>query len=159
MRSYLAMFSVLAAMMFASPVALAQSAPSAPVAPSEVIGKVSVDVMFIHATNADNRVDAALTNVVQHFRHLPFTGFHFLSSELSSLAIGQSRSIMAPGGRRLQLDALSANSAEAKLRFQMFRADQKILDLTFSVHRNKAFIVGGPSYEDGKLVFVVNVKY
>lgn len=158
MRPFLAVLAMLASLATAPSVAQAQPAP-APVAPTEAIGKVSVDVMFIHATNADNRVDAQLTNVVQHFRHLPFTGFHFLSSELSGLAIGQSRSITAPGGRRLQLDALSANSAEAKLRFQMFRADQKVLDLTFSVHRNKAFIVGGPSYEDGKLVFVVNVKY
>ena len=34
-----------------------------------------------------------------------------------------------------------------------------LMDTTVSIHRNRAFMIAGPSYEDGKLILPLTVRY
>lgn len=115
--------------------------------------------MVIYAHNEDRKVDPALRDVMQQLRNFRFTGYELVEQHPSQLSPGQSTSFALPGGRRIRLELLSRDESQAKVRIRMFRSDEKILDTTVSIHRNRSFMIGGPSYRKGKLILPVTVRY
>jgi len=156
---------LLVSLMVLSPLALGQAAPSPllqrqPIQLAQsVSGKVNIEVMVVHATNAHNRVDPSLQSVMQHLRFLNFKGFKLLSTESSGLGPGQEHTYSIAGGRRLKIKLLERDGKRAKIRIEMYTAKNKILDTTVSIHRNKSFMVAGPKHEDGVLVLPLTARY
>ena len=128
-------------------------------ASAPVSGRVSVEVMVVQATNKHQRVDAELRTVMQSLRHLRFTGFSVLSTNKVSVGDRGDASINVAGGRRLKVNLIEVDEKQAKLRFQLFKGDKKVMDTTVSIRRNRTFIVAGPKHEDGVLILPLTVRY
>lgn len=124
-----------------------------------VSGKVNIEVMVVHASNAHNRVDPALQPVMQHLRFTNFKGFKMLSKEDSGIGPSQDHVYSVAGGRRLKIRLIERDAKRAKIRIEMFNAKNKILDTTVSIHRNKSFMVAGPKHEGGVLVLPLTARY
>lgn len=139
-----------------------QAAPlqqSAPSREAPVSGKVSVEMMVIYAHNEDNRVDPALRGVMQQLKNFRFSGYKLLENHPTQLAVGQETSFALPGGRKIKMELLDRDDQQARIRIRMFSGSDKVLDTTVSIHRNRSFMIGGPSYEAGKLILPVSVRY
>ena len=124
-----------------------------------VSGKVDIEVMVVHASNAHNRVDPSLQPVMQHLRFTNFKGFKMLSKEAKGINPSQDHTYSVAGGRRLKIKLLERDAKRAKIRIEMFNAKNKILDTTVSIHRNKSFMVAGPKHEGGVLVLPLTARY
>ena len=124
-----------------------------------VSGKVSIEVMVVHASNSHNQVDPSLQPVMQHLRFLNFKGFQMLSKESHGVALGQDHTYNVAGGRRVKIRLKERDAKRAKIRIEMYNAKNKILDTTVSIHRNKSFMVAGPKHEGGVLVLPLTARY
>ena len=131
--------------------------PAEPV--SEQVGKVDVDLMVVYAHNEDNRVDAELTPVMQNLRFLRFSGFTLQDRFSDALGVNQEATWSIVGGRKMKVKLLSRDDKQAKVRVRMFKGEEKVLDTTVSIHRDKSFMLGGPKHEEGALVFALSVAY
>lgn len=140
--------------------AVAQPAPPRKSAPAaRATQSVTVELLVVHATNAHSNVDASLKPVERHFKFLNYTGFSRLDRHSESLAIGDQTSVSVVGGREMKITLIDVNDTAAKLRVQLFKNTSKLLDTTVSIHRNRAFIVGGPQHDGGVLVFPLTAAY
>lgn len=122
-------------------------------------GKVRVEMTVIYAHNEDNRVDPELRDVMRQLKNFRFTGYRMLERHPTSLSVGQSTSFSVPGGRRIRMDLLDRTDSQARVRIRMLNGNEKVLDTTVSIHRDRSFMIGGPSYEKGKLILPVTVNY
>lgn len=125
----------------------------------EGAAKVSVDLMVIYAHKQDNKVDPALRDVMPQLRSLPYTGYKLIGSQGSQLGVGQESLVPIPGGKKIKVNLIDRNDTQAKVRIRMLNGDRVSLDTTVSIHRDKAFIIAGPAYEQGKLILPVSVEY
>jgi hypothetical protein len=155
---------VLAAFAFAAPPAWAQTRPPPrpPVgtpAPAPIAGKVNIEVMVVHASNAYDRVDPALQPVLQHLRFVSFKGFKLLSKDDADVAVGAETTFPVVGGRRVQVDVVDRDAVNAKIRIRMYNDKKLLLDTTVSIHRDKSFMVAGPEHEGGMLVLPITARY
>jgi hypothetical protein len=159
--TFLALMALAAS--WASP-ALAQTrppprpVPAAP-APVPVAGKVNIELMVVHASNAYDRVDPALQPVLQPLRFVSYKGFKLLSKDDSDVAVGAETTFPVVGGRRVQVDVVDRDSVNAKIRIRMYNDKKLLLDTTVSIHRDKSFMVAGPEHEGGMLVLPITARY
>lgn len=129
--------------------------------PAEALaqGKVAVETMVVRATNAHSRVDSRLASMLPHLKHLSYTGYEVLDVRTDSLTVGQESSFSVAGGHRMTILLDSKDDAQSRLRVRMFKADRRLLDTTVSIHRNRSFIVAGPTYGDGVLILPMTARY
>ena len=73
--------------------------PEAP-APAPVTGKVDVELMVVHGTDAHSRIDASLKPIMQHLRYMPHTGYTLLSRDDHDISEGGHHDFPVEGGRR-----------------------------------------------------------
>ncbi|MBT3222378.1 MAG: hypothetical protein HN348_25170 [Proteobacteria bacterium] len=135
------------------------SHPSAQAPRRPAAGKVGVELMVVHAHNDNNRVDPQLNSIMQNLRFIKYQGFSLLDRFPSQLGIQQEAAFSVAGGRKLKVQLLERDDRQAKVRVRMFSGDDKILDTTVSIHRNRSFMLAGPKYENGVLILSVNVEY
>ena len=124
-----------------------------------VANKVGVQLMVVRATNAHQRIDADLKDVLQHLRFFNFTGYELLSKQTHDIAVGGDHTYAVEGDRRVKVDVLSRDEKQVKLRVRMFDAKDRKLDTTVSIHRNKSFLIGGPEVGDGVLILPLTARY
>ena len=132
--------------------AVAQQRAKAPV------GKLSAEVMVIHANNS-GRVDPDLRAVMQNLRFTKFSGFSLLNKVPSQLGVGQEASVSITGGRKLKVSLIERDEKQAKVRVRLFSGERKVLDTTVSIHRNRSFMLMGPKHNDGVLILALSVRY
>jgi hypothetical protein len=135
-----------------SSVVAQQQSPKAPV------GKVSTEVLVIHANNS-GRVDPELRAVMQNLRFMKFSGFTLLNKVPTQLGVGQESSLSVTGGRKLKVSLIARDETQAKVRVRLFSGERKVLDTTVSIHRNRSFMLMGPKHEDGVLILALSVRY
>lgn len=121
--------------------------------------RVGVEIMVVHATTSPKPVDPRLKDIMKQLQFTNFKGFKLLNEQDAQLADGGDVAVNVAGGRKLKVQLLSHNDASAKLRIRMFKEGNKILDTTVNIRRNKAFLIGGPNFQGGKLVLPITVKY
>ena len=63
-----------------------------------------------------------------------------------------SRDFEILGDRQISVSLLRKNEQNARLRVQMYRRGQKLVDTTVTVNRNGTFIMAGPAHKNGILV-------
>ena len=132
--------------------AVAQQRAKAPV------GKVSTEVMVIHANNS-GRVDPDLRAVMQNLRFTKFSGFSLLNKVPAQLGMGQEASVSITGGRKLKVNLIERDEKQAKVRVRLFSGERKVLDTTVSIHRNRSFMLMGPKHNEGVLILALSVRY
>ncbi len=161
-RSSMLLALVGGALIFAAPTdAHAQAPRPVPVkntAPPAV-GKVGLQLRVVHANNS-GKVDPRLRNVVDNLKFTRFNGFALLDSNEVRLAPGQSTTFAVVGGRKVKVTLQERDARAAKVRVVMFNPQGKaVMDTTVKIHRNRAFMIAGPNYKDGKLVLPIAVRY
>jgi hypothetical protein len=60
------------------------------------------------------------------------------------------------GGLKIDVTLLSRTDTAAKVRVQLERNGQKVIDTTATAPLNRALTVGGWAYQDGKLFVLIN---
>jgi len=120
-------------------------------------GRAHVDLMVVYA-NHSGQVDPRAAKLKTTFGSMGFTGFQVLSTHDAQLSAGQDTSVNVEGGQKVQLTLVSRTDALVKVRIQVSRNGQKVLDTTASSPPGKALNVGGTNYQDGKLVFVIQAN-
>lgn len=126
--------------------------------PKVAVGKVSTEVMVIHANNS-GRVDPELRAVMQNLRFMKFSGFSLLNKVPTQLGVSQESSISITGGRKLKVTLIQRDDKQAKVRVRLFNGEAKVLDTTVSIHRNRSFMLMGPKHNDGVLILALSVRY
>lgn len=140
--------------------AVAQVPPhSVPVSDGAVSRDVDVQVMIVHAHNSDTRVDSRLEGLLQHLRHMRYTGYTVLDTKSESLTDGHEASYDVQGDRQLKVELVDHDGSNARLRIRMLTNGRKVLDTTVSVRRDRSFIVMGPQHDEGVLVFAITANY
>ncbi|MEN0067600.1 MAG: hypothetical protein AAGA48_36045 [Myxococcota bacterium] len=127
-------------------------------APAPHTGKVEVSVMVVHATDA-GQVDPRLESLKQQFKIMRFKGFNLMSTSTEKLSDGQSVQVNVTGGNKVRVRLLDRTPAQARIRIELYRDNDKRLDTTIRIPRNRTFLVGGPKHDDGLLVFPISVTY
>jgi len=123
-----------------------------------VSGKVSIQMQVVHANNS-GVVDPDLKAVAANFKAFRYTGFQKLEGFDAKLAPNQEAQFSMVGGHRIKVKLVSRDSRQAKVRVMMFNESGKIMDTTVAINRNRAFMIAGTSYKDGKLILPIHVRY
>lgn len=141
--------------------ALAQGRPTEPLPPAApAVGPVSVDVMCVRATKANDRVDPELKAMLKHLALTGYTGFDVISHNADALGVGEEANFPIEGSRRLKVQLIDRDETSARLRLRLIGADgTKQLDTTVAVHRNRTFMVAGPKVGDDVLIIPITAKY
>ncbi len=156
--------ALLGALLATSAVGPMPASAQAPPRPAQVTvseaqqGKVRVDAMVVHANNS-GKVDPQLVELKRKFQHMKYTGFKVLSRHNESMSPGQSATVSVAGGRRVKITFIEARKSQARVRIQIFKAQSKVLDTTVQIPEARYFVVAGPSYADGILIFPITVSF
>jgi hypothetical protein len=130
----------------ASPGARADDAPG---------GRAHLEMTVVYA-NHSGQVDPRLARMRNQFASMGFTGFQQLSTHDAQLSAGQDTSMNVEGGLKIDVTLLSRTDTAAKVRVQLERNGQKVIDTTATAPLNRALTVGGWAYQDGKLFVLIN---
>lgn len=122
-------------------------------------GLANVQVMLVHATNGAPHMDPQLSRWAPHLRHLRYDNYSLLERRRARLAIDGQRSFEILGDRELTVTLMNRGPRRARLRIEMHRGGQKLVDTTVAVNRNGTFIVAGPRHGEGILVLPITVSY
>lgn len=148
---------------WAGPPTVPAAPPRPPPPAAPIASTVQVRVMVVRATKRHTRVDPALTPYLKHLSMLQFTGFELVSDNTERLGIEDSAQFGLEGGRKVCIDLRGFDETQAKIRVRMFepRSENTTLDTTISIHRNRAFFVGGPRVEgtEDVLILPIQVSY
>jgi hypothetical protein len=121
--------------------------------------RVRIQVLLVHATSGQVFMDPALQRWSRHLRHLRYDSFRLLEKHRAALLPDGAREFEILGDRQISVTLLSKNPKRARLRVQMFRRGQKLVDTTVTVNRNGTFIMAGPSHRGGILVMPITASY
>lgn len=131
----------------------------APSAPAPVSGKVNVELMVVHGTDAHNRIDASLKPIMQHLRFMPHTGYTLLSQADHDINQGGHHGFPVEGGRRVDVKLISLDGRQAKIRVEFYQGKVKKMETVLAIHRNKAFVIVGPKHDNGELILAITPRY
>lgn len=118
--------------------------------------KAPLGLLVVHA-NRSGVVDPRVADIARRFQDRGFTGFKLLSDQTQSVAVGQPATFAVEGNRKVTATLVELAAASAKVRIQTFAGGEKQFDTTVTLQRDKAFLMAGSSYLDGKLIFAVTV--
>jgi len=121
--------------------------------------RVHVQILVVHATKGAPHMDPALKRWARQMRHLRYDSFKLLNRYGADLVPDRPKSFTVSGGRVVTVTLLKRDAERARLRIQMFRKDQKLVDTTVAVNRNGTFIVAGPRHGEGILVLPITASY
>ncbi|MEO0605477.1 MAG: hypothetical protein AAF211_28865 [Myxococcota bacterium] len=126
--------------------------------PAPKSGKVEVSVMVVHATDK-GEVDPRLEPLKRQLEIMRFEGFKLLSHDRDKLSDGQATTVSVVGGSKVRVKLIDRTNAQARVRIELYRDNDKRLDTTVRINRNRTFLVGGPKHQEGVLVFPITVTY
>lgn len=134
------------------PQAQVQPRPDAPP------GRVSLQVTVVYADKS-GRVDPALASLARRFEMMNLTGFQVLAHHDATLMPGQETSFNVEGDRRLHLTLVTRDAAAARLRIQMFTGGVLKVDSTSRIPRGENYTVAGPTFREGRLIYLIGADY
>jgi hypothetical protein len=143
------------------PHAMAQTGPAAG-APLAVpmSGRVDVDVRILLADNQPGAVtDARLLAELPSLKNMPFSHVRLLEQHDAELADGEQRDLLLMGGRTLRLTLLSHDTAQGRLRVELWNGSMWILNSTVSVMRGKTFFLAVRLPDASSLLLPVRLRY
>ncbi len=118
-----------------------------------------VQIMLVHATKGVPGMDPELSRFASHLRHLSYDNFQLLTRRRARMTVDGDRTFELVGDRTITVSLLSKGAERARLRVQMYRGAQRLIDTTVAVNRNGTFIVAGPRHNDGVIVMPITVSY
>ncbi len=139
---------------------LVQGPKLGPKATKPLPGKrVNIQLLVVHATGGDAYMDPALRRWSRHLGHLRYEHFELMGRNAAQLVPERSKTFSVTGGREVTVTLLQRGPERARLRIQMKKKGQGLVDTTVAVNRNGTFIVAGPRHEGGILVLPITASY
>ncbi len=121
--------------------------------------RVNVQILVVHATTGKPHMDPALHRWSRQMSHLRYDNFKVLERFAADLVPERPKSFTVSGGRVVTVTLLKRDPQRARLRIQMYRKNQKLVDTTVAVARDGTFIVAGPRHAEGILVLPITASY
>lgn len=142
-----------------TPAAAPAKPAAAPAGQDVAIDKVQVQLMVVQAREAEPSVDPRLKSIEKHLSVLRYNNFTVLQTDRTSLQVGKSASFAVVDGRKVNVTLLGADEARARVRVEMFKDGNKLLDTTVAINRGGTMMVAGPRYGDGILILPLTASY
>jgi hypothetical protein len=157
LRHHLA--ALLIAIAAASPVvSFAQPTP-APVMPSPVSAHVDVSIMVVAATEGAGPSDPRLEAWMPLLKVTPFQSFQMLDAHELRLGDTEEQAMRLSEGRRVRIQLLSHDLSQARLRVELMNGEDKAVDTTVTITRNKSFFLVVRGKEGAALLVPIVVRY
>jgi hypothetical protein len=88
-----------------------------------------------------------------------YTSYRLLSSESLNLKIGQSGMVSLPGDRRLKITPRKIHGSRADIALQMMKQKRTVFETQVQLLNRGSLFVGGPTYQNGNLIFKISSAY
>ena len=150
----------LAALLSGASPALAQTPPApAPVMPAQVEARVGVSLMVLLASEQAGESDPRLASWMPLLRTTPFQSFQMLDAHEMALADSEEHGLRLSEGRRIRLQLLSHDLTQARLKVVLESGEEKVVDTTITVARNKSFFLAVRGPQGTSLLLPIVVRY
>ena len=120
--------------------------------------RISVDTIL--AARNDTVVDPQLKRHIGELQSMfNYTSYRLLSSESLNLSVGQSGMVSLPGDRRLKIMPQSIHGSRADIALQMMKQKRTVFETQIQLLNRGSLFVGGPTYQNGNLIFKISSAY
>jgi hypothetical protein len=120
--------------------------------------RISVDTIL--AARNDAVVDPKLKRHIGELQSMfNYTSYRLLSSESLNLSVGQSGMVSLPGGRRLKITPQKIHGNRADIALQMMKQTRTVFETQIQLLNRGSLFVGGPTYQNGNLIFKISSAY
>jgi hypothetical protein len=143
----------------AEPKAARKADDAAPETERPLADKVTIAVQVVHATDSQEGIDPRLEALARSFRYFKYKGYRLLSSDKQAMVPGGNATFAIAGERRLTVTVVERDAARARVRVEIVKDDNRLLDTTVSINRDGTFIVAGPKFGDGILMLPLRATY
>ncbi len=105
-------------------------------------------------------MDPQLRELQRQLDHTRYTGFKVLSTSTDGRAPGQAPMVVTvEGGRKVKVRLIERSGNQSRVRIELYKGGERKLDTTVSIPRNRTFLVAGPKFDGGVLIFPISVNY
>lgn len=120
--------------------------------------RISVDTIL--AARNDTVVDPQLKRHIGELQAMfNYTSYRLLSSESLNLSVGQSGLVSLPGDRRLKITPQKIRGSRADIALQMMKQTRTVFETQVQLLNRGSLFVGGPTYQNGNLIFKISSTY
>lgn len=120
--------------------------------------RISVDTIL--AARNDTVVDPQLKRHIGELQSMfNYTSYRQLSSESLNLSVGQSGMVSLPDNRRLKITLQRFHGSRADIALQMMKESRTVFETQVQLLNRGSLFVGGPTYQNGNLIFKISSAY
>ena len=120
--------------------------------------RISVDTIL--AARNDTVVDPQLKRHIGELQSMfNYTSYRLLSSESLNLRLGQSGMVSLPGDRRLKITPQRIHGSRVDIALQMMKQKRTVFETQVQLLNRGSLFVGGPTYQNGNLIFKISSAY
>jgi hypothetical protein len=120
--------------------------------------RISVDTILASRNGAV--VDPQLKRHISELQSMfNYTSYRLLSSESLNLIVGQSGMVSLPGDRRLKITPHKIRGSRAEIALQMMKQKRTVFQTQIQLLNRGSLFVGGPTYQNGNLIFKISSAY
>ena len=122
-------------------------------------GGIEVRIDTVLAGNSGKGFDPALRPLKQPFRALfPYSSYRLVQGERRMAAWRREEQFMLPGQRYLVIMPRGIQGDRVSLSLMLMQGSRPLLNTVVSLKNNGTFLVAGPRYNDGVLIFAINAR-
>ena len=120
---------------------------------------IEVRIDTVLAGNSDKAFDPALRPLKQPFRGLfPFSSYRLVQAERRKAAWRREEQFMLPDQRYLVIIPRGVQGDRISLSLMLIQGSRPLLNTMVSLKNNGTFLVAGPRYQGGVLIFAINAR-
>lgn len=125
------------------------------VLPSRARADGTVEVRLIYAEKSEKAsVEPKLKDLEKTFsRFSGYNAFSFLDGKKMPLKLGETGSLMAPGGKKIDVTYRGMSKGFIKLRFKMGEFEMNV-----RVHNGGVFFHGGYKHKEGRVIVAIRAR-
>jgi hypothetical protein len=120
---------------------------------------VEVRIDTVLAGNSGKGFDPALRPLKQPFRALfPFSSYRLVQGERRLAVWRREEQFMLPGQRYLVIIPRGVQGDRVSLSLMLIQGSRPLVNTVLSLKNNGTFLVAGPRYNDGVLIFAISAR-
>ena len=120
---------------------------------------IQIEVLVIHGTETHSNTDPKLKYLLKSLEDYKYTGYKVLETKNSKLVEKQEQSFVLPKDIKATIGLQSYTDTEAKLKINMVKSRTKnLMSSIIKIKKGGNFVIAGPKYDKGILLFAISVK-
>jgi len=120
---------------------------------------IEVRIDTVLAGNSDKVFDPALRPLKQPFRGLfPFSSYRLVQAERRMATWRREEQFMLPGQRYLLIIPRGVQGDRVSLSLMLMQGSRPLVNTVLSLKNNGTFLVAGPRYDGGVLIFAITAR-